>query len=54
MPPTVNHRIYDDECDLNIVANKGYEQDMTYAMSNSLGFGGHNGSLVFKRWEEEK
>ena len=54
VPPTVNHRIYDDECDLNIVANKGYEQDMTYAMSNSLGFGGHNGSLVFKRWEEEK
>ncbi|SFE50309.1 3-oxoacyl-[acyl-carrier-protein] synthase II [Peptostreptococcaceae bacterium pGA-8] len=54
VPPTVNHRIYDDECDLNIVANNGYEQDMTYAMSNSLGFGGHNGSLVFKRWEGEK
>ena len=42
----------DADCDLDIVANEGREADLRYAMSNSLGFGGHNASLVFAKWEE--
>lgn len=51
IPPTINYRVPDEECDLDYVPNEGRRADITYAMSNSLGFGGHNTSLVFKRWE---
>jgi 3-oxoacyl-[acyl-carrier-protein] synthase II len=51
-PPTIGYRQPDEECDLDIVANKGIKGEMQYAMSNSLGFGGHNASLVFKKFEE--
>lgn len=51
VPPTIHHEVADENCDLNIVANKGIETEIRYAMSNSLGFGGHNASLIFKRYE---
>ena len=52
IPATINHRIEDPECDLNVVKNDYIEEDITYAISNSLGFGGHNVSLVLKKWED--
>ena len=41
----------DETIDLNVVINESVEADLTYAMSNSLGFGGHNAVLLMKRWE---
>lgn len=52
IPATINYVDKDENCDLDIVANTGRKQDIHYAMSNSLGFGGHNASLVFKKWED--
>lgn len=52
IPATINYQEIDPECDLDIVANTGRNQDIHYAMSNSLGFGGHNASLIFKKWED--
>lgn len=52
IPPTIHHAVFDADCDLDIVANVGRKAELRYAMSNSLGFGGHNASLIFKRWEE--
>lgn len=49
IPPTIHYSVPDEECDLNIVPNVGIENDTEYAMSNSLGFGGHNASLVFRK-----
>jgi len=48
-PPTINHRTPDPECDLDCVPNTARDHRMTVAMSNSFGFGGTNGSLVFRR-----
>ena len=53
IPPTVGLLVPDPECDLDYVPNKGREVQINYAMSNSLGFGGHNGTIVMKRWECE-
>ena len=50
VPPTINFREKDEDCDLDIVPNVGRDADITYAMSNSLGFGGHNASVVFKKY----
>lgn len=52
VPATINYKNYDEECDLDIVSNQGRNIDIKYAMSNSLGFGGHNASLIFKKWED--
>lgn len=52
IPPTINLKVPDEECDLDYVANVGRIKDIKYAISNSLGFGGHNASLLFKKWEE--
>lgn len=52
IPATINYRSPDPACDLDIVANEGRTADIRAAMSNSLGFGGHNVSLVLRRWEE--
>ena len=51
IPATINYKEADENCDLDIVANVGREKNITYAMSNSLGFGGHNASVVFKKYE---
>ncbi|UCF95931.1 MAG: beta-ketoacyl-ACP synthase II [Spirochaetaceae bacterium] len=51
-PPTRNLENQDPECDLDYVPNKGVAGPMRAAISNSFGFGGHNGVLVFKRYEE--
>ncbi|WP_033540918.1 beta-ketoacyl-ACP synthase II [Planococcus sp. CAU13] len=51
MPPTINYSTPDEELDLDYVPNEARKADFTYAMSNSLGFGGHNASLVFKKYE---
>ncbi len=48
-PPTVNFEVKDGDCDLDICPNEGKKVTTDYAMSNSLGFGGHNASLIFKR-----
>ncbi|WP_223633942.1 beta-ketoacyl-ACP synthase II [Planococcus sp. 4-30] len=49
MPPTTNYETPDEECDLDYVPNEARKADLNFAMSNSLGFGGHNASLVFKK-----
>jgi 3-oxoacyl-[acyl-carrier-protein] synthase II len=49
IPPTIGFREYDPECDLDIVPNTARAADIEYAMSNSLGFGGHNASIVLRR-----
>lgn len=53
VPPTIGYEVYDEECDLDICANEGREASLRYAMSNSLGFGGHNSSILFKKYEDE-
>ena len=51
IPPTINYSEKDEECDLDYVPNKGRKADIKYALSNSLGFGGHNAVLCLKKWE---
>ncbi len=50
VPPTINYKEKDEECDLDIVPNVGRNTKVEYAMSNSLGFGGHNASIIFKKF----
>ena len=50
-PPTIHYEQPDPECDLDYVPNVGRAQNMTYALSNSLGFGGHNACIALRRWE---
>ncbi len=50
VPPTINHEFPDPECDLDYVPNEARSLEMEYAASNSFGFGGTNGCLVFKRY----
>ena len=52
VPPTINYETPDPECDLNYTPNKGVARDIRVAVSTSLGFGGHNGVLVFKKAED--
>ena len=52
IPATIHYEKADPDCDLDIVPNKCRKQNYTYAMSNSLGFGGHNASLKKKKWED--
>ena len=51
--PTINYVNPDEDCDLNLVVNKPVEADVKYILKNSLGFGGHNASVVLKRWENK-
>lgn len=50
IPATINYQTKDPDCDLDFVPTIGRKKQLNYALSNSLGFGGHNGSLIFKRW----
>lgn len=50
VPATIGYENFDEECDLDIVPNVGKNKDIRYAVSNSLGFGGHNACLVFKKY----
>lgn len=50
IPPTTNVQNLDEELDLDYVLDKGREKEVRYVMSNSLGFGGHNATLVFKKY----
>ena len=52
VPPTIGYKVPDEECDLNYTPNKGVERDIKYALSNTLGFGGHNAVLCLKKWED--
>ena len=52
VPPTINLDNPDEGCDLDFVPHTARKVEMEYAMSNSFGFGGTNGCLVFKRWTE--
>ena len=52
VPATLNYRVPDPECDLNVVPNEGVKKDIHCAISNSFGFGGHNATLAFAKWED--
>ncbi len=52
MPPTINYEYPDPDCDLDYVPNKARTAEIIYALSNSFGFGGTNGTLLLKRFEE--
>ena len=51
LPPTMNLQNPDPDCDLDYVPNEARKANVEYAMSNSLGFGGHNATLVLKKYE---
>jgi 3-oxoacyl-[acyl-carrier-protein] synthase II len=51
LPPTINYETPDPECDLDVIPNEARRVKLEYALSNSFGFGGTNGALVFKRYE---
>ena len=52
IPPTINYRTPDPECDLDYVPNVSVKQNVDTVMSNSFGFGGHNGVIIFKKWND--
>ena len=52
VPPTINYQTPDPECNLDVTPNRAQHIDTEYVLVNSLGFGGHNAALLFKRWEE--
>ena len=51
VPPTINYQVKDEECDLDVVPNELRKADIKIAMSNSLGFGGHNASIILKKYQ---
>ena len=53
VPPTINYQEKDEECDLDIVPNELRKAELKVVMSNSLGFGGHNASIILKKYVEE-
>ena len=50
VPPTINYQVKDEECDLDIVPNELRKADLNIVMSNSLGFGGHNASVILRKY----
>lgn len=52
IPPTINYKVKDEDCDLDIVPNEPLKSDVNIVMSNSLGFGGHNASIIMKKFSE--
>ena len=53
VPATIGYEQPDPACDLGIVPNQGRQAEIKVALSNSLGFGGHNAAIVLKKWEED-
>ena len=51
VPATINYQVPDEACDLDVAPNQGRKVPLAYALSNSLGFGGHNASILLKKWE---
>ena len=51
VPPTINYKNSDEECDLDYTPNIKVNKDIKYAISNTFGFGGHNASLIFKKYQ---
>lgn len=51
VPPTIGFKVSDEECDLDYVTQGAVKKDIKYALSNSLGFGGHNATIILKKWE---
>ena len=51
IPPTINYKVPDEECDLDVVPNEPIKQDINIVMSNSLGFGGHNASIILRKYK---
>ncbi len=52
IPATINYETPDEDCDLDYVPNEARKEDIQYVLSNSLGFGGHNATLAFKKYEK--
>ena len=52
MPPTINYEFPDPECDLDYIPNKSLKQQVNIAISNAFGFGGHNASLLLKKFSQ--
>ena len=52
VPPTINFEFPDPQCDLNYTFNKPQKRTVNIAMSNAFGFGGHNTSVIFKKFSE--
>lgn len=52
IPPTINYETPDPDCDLNYVPNSAIKKDVRVALSNSLGFGGHNGVIAMRKYSE--
>ncbi len=50
IPPTINYKTFDPECDLDYTVNIGKEKNIEVAISNSLGFGGHNATIAFRKY----
>lgn len=54
MPPTINYELPDPECDLDYIPNEPRQKQVDYVMSNSFGFGGHNATIILKKFEKAK
>ncbi len=52
MPPTINYEVPDPECDLDYIPNEPRQKQVNYAMSNSFGFGGHNATIILKKYKK--
>ena len=52
VPATINYQVPDEACDLDVVPNEGRKAEIRCALSNSLGFGGHNATVALRKWEE--